>query len=437
MPTPNDYSLNVPDPTQAFMQGMQNGMGMQENQIKLQQQQTALAMQQQQQQALQNFYVKPDKTADDYAQATLAIPGMRENFKQAWDMQNTQQQQASLQHNGEVASALTMGRPDVAIQLLNDRADALRNSGAKDADVNATKAMAEMVRLHPELAAGLAQAKLISTPGGDKVWGNIKTAATMPADVTKAGADARSAVADADTKEVTAANAPTAAVLGNQKTAQEIRASQLAGKISELNTKISQANSETERGKLTLERDKWVQEQQKLNQTQGNATQDAMDSITQSLQQVQAIKNHPGLKSGVGFGSDMASWFAGSDGRDVRAMVDTLKSQQFLTAVKQMTGTGSLSDAEGARIERAVSSLDPGQSYNQFKNSIGVIEASLVKAQQKLIGRGQLPKQGDAFVMAHPKLGNIDEGFINQMLMARPGMTRDQVIQFLRQSGGK
>jgi hypothetical protein len=198
MPAPNDYTLNVPDPAQAFMQGMQNGAGIQDMQLKQQQQQFALSQQQAQQKALQTLAANPNPTADDYATATLAIPGLREQFKQSWDMKNSSQQQANLQHIGEVASALTIGKPDVAVQLLTDRADALRNGGAPDSEVKAALAMADTVKQHPEFAAGLAQAKLMAIPGGDKVWANIQGLAKLPGEVQEGKAKANQATYEAN-----------------------------------------------------------------------------------------------------------------------------------------------------------------------------------------------------------------------------------------------
>lgn len=451
MPTPTDYSLNIPNPSQAFMQGMQNGMGIQENQLKMQQQQAALQQQQLQQKALADFRAKPNKTADDYADATLAMPGMREQFKQAWEMKNPAQKDEALSSLSQWSAAIKNGKPEIASSAMRARADALESGGQPNKDAITLRHQADMVDAHPEFAnAVYLTPMLMSHPDGKRLVDNItamgaegRAAGLAPAALKKATAEARGAVATADTAEVTAANAPTSASLGNQKVAQDIRASQLSGKVSELNAQIAASNSETDRGRLTLERDKLTAEQAKLGIATANTAQDGMDALVQGLQTVKSIKEHPGLMSSWGLGGvgstsgKISGIIPGTDRKDLEGLVDTLKSQQFLAGVKQLTGMGSLSNAEGEKIGSAVASLNMDQSPTAFRNAIGVIEKHMTKAQQKTTARGQLPTAGGAYVATVPGIGVVDEGHINQVLKANPGATREQVIQFMQSRGGK
>src|SRR5690606_5068360 len=48
----------------------------------------------------------------------------------------------------------------------------------------------------------------------------------------------------------------------------------------------------------------------------------------------------------------------GTDARSYSQQVETLKSQVFLNQVEKMKGMGALTDAEGARLEKAIASLD-------------------------------------------------------------------------------
>ncbi len=96
-----------------------------------------------------------------------------------------------------------------------------------------------------------------------------------------------------------------------------------------------------------------------------------------------------------------------------------------------MKGMGALSDAEGARIEKAVASLDTSQSKKSFMNSLNIIKATLEKAQQKVIASGKAQAAGGAFSMKHPTYGTVTEGDINRMMTNNPGATREQVMQYL------
>jgi hypothetical protein len=204
MPAPNDYSSGfaaVANPAQTFMQGLQMGNGIQQMDVQRQQQELALEQQKQQAQVLHNLLNKPNPTAQDYADATVAIPSLSAQFKQAHEMRNEAQQQADLQHSGQIFAALSNGQPGVASQLARDRATALRNSG-QEAAAKQAELGADMIDAHPDFARTLAGMKLSSTPGGDKVISSFASAQKMPDEL-------RQTKADADLKVTQARNEPT------------------------------------------------------------------------------------------------------------------------------------------------------------------------------------------------------------------------------------
>lgn len=110
------------------------------------------------------------------------------------------------------------------------------------------------------------------------------------------------------------------------------------------------------------------------------------------------VKEHPGFKQMFGMGRYLpaapgGSWF--DSGRaDAEAIVEQLKSQAFLTAVKEMTGMGALSNAEGAKIESAVSRLSTKQSPEAFKAGLRDVQADLERGFRKaqiIAGNGRAP----------------------------------------------
>lgn len=444
---PTDYSINVPDPSQAFMQGLQTGASVQDLQLKQQQQQQAMAQQQAQMAAMAKLRAIPNPTAQDYADATLLVPGMKDQFKQSWEMRNDAQQMADLHHIGEVGSALTLGKPDVAVKLLNDRADALKNSGGSPQDIKAAQDMAQLIQTNPTMAAGLVQAKLGSIKGGDTVLANMKALATLPGDVRTTNAKADSAESQATIDSVTAGNAPTKTTLDNQKTTQDIEKSKADARVAEFNAQIAGANSETERGRLTLERDKFVAEQAAKTQTQGVAAQDGLDSLNNSLLTVSEIKNHRGMDAfftgpGTKWGSIWGK-VPGSDRQALETYIDTLKSQLgygSLMAAKASSptgasGFGALSESELKVISQQAADLNPNSA--DFPAQLAKVERFIQKAQAKAVAAPALPTKGGAYVTTVPNIGAVDEGHINQVLKANPGSTREQVIQFLQSIGGK
>jgi hypothetical protein len=448
---PINYSIDVQSPFQSALQGYQAGAAIRNDQLQQQQQQQAVQAQQAQQQALQRLMANPNPTAKDYSDATLLIPGMKEQFKQAWDMRNNDQQQNDLSHVGQVYAALQSNQPGVASQLLNNRAQALRNSG-NEQDAKSAEIMAQVAETSPALAKSMIGLKLSAIPGGDKVITGATTlnqdsraAELQPGLVTKGAADASTAQSEAAIKAVAASNAPTATVLGNQKTAQEIKASELAGQISQIDAQIKAANSETERGKLTLEREKLVMEQTKLQQGQATNAQDSQNATTNALTTLGQIKAHPGFKAQDYGGpwSKIKGMMPGTERQALQGWVDSLKGQlsyQNLMGMKAASpngasGLGALSEGEQKMLAGLAGNLD--LDSKDFPKQLSQVERFLQKAQNTTVARGQLPTTGEAFVMRHPIYGNVTEGQINALMRQYPGQTRDQIIKFLQATGGK
>lgn len=436
---PINYSQDVQAPFQAAAQGYQFGAAIRNDQLQQQQQQQLIQQQAQQRQALQSLMSKPNPTAEDYANATLIIPGMREQFQQSWNMRNQDQQQNDLQHVSQVYSALTAQQPEVAASILSDRAQALRNSG-REQEAKNTDTMAELARANPAFARTMIGMKLAAIPGGDKIVSNVNALDTNDRANALAPGQVREQNAKATTAEVEANNAPTKTYLENVKSGEDIQTAQSQRKIAELDVQIKQANSETDRQKLQLERDKLQFEMNQKQQDSTNAAQDSMDATTTALDTVGRLMTHPGLTSGSGRGGDFNSWFAGTDAADFRNEVETLKSQNFLAEVRKMkdggpSGLGSLTEAEGAKLESAIARLDPSkQSPQAVMNTLGIIRKGLEKAQSTLVARGKLPTAGGA-VIDVPGYGKVSEGQINSLMTRYPGATRDQVMQFLQQVG--
>ncbi len=439
MPDPTNYIIGQPNPTPfaSLQQGYAFGAGIQQDQ----QQQAQLALQQQvqqqQAQVIRGLISNPNATASDYANAALLVPGLKDQLKQSWDQKNGAQQQTDLSNTSQVYAALQSGNPDTAVQLLTDRAQALRNSG-HTADAAHAETMASVIQAHPDFARAQVGLYLSSIPGGDKIVDQARLLRNDPANSKKLAADADLARTNADIAATTAPDKVVEAGLSNDRTLQEIAASKLSGQVAQLNAQIAQANSETERGKLVLERDKLIQQQKQTQFEQGQTVQGSMDAATNALAQVDRVMNHPGLSGGT-FGTSavgtltgkLSSLIPGTDAADFNATLDTLKSQLFLNNVKSLSGMGALSDAEGKKIADATASLSTNQSAASFKNALGVIRATLQRAQAKAAANPQASTANPTFVLNSPKYGVVGEGQITQLMKAHPGATRAQVIQFL------
>lgn len=461
MPGPFDYAGafgGEQSPLQAFTQGLQSGNAMQ--QIQLAEQQRQLQLQQaqaaqQRQQAMQSMaaQVAQNPTPQAIAQLSIAFPEISEHVKRSYDMMAPEQQQQRLQMATPIYSAVLSGQNDVASKLLRDNATALDNSGDKQ-QAQAMRTYADLVDTHPESAKMIIGTMLSGVMGPDKF-------ATTFAGLGKEGRDAALApvelelkTAEAKKAGAEAAGAPEKVSLTNQELKEKIETAQAQRRIAELETQIKQANSETERGKLILERDKLQGELSQKQQTKLQSAQDASDSATMALNTIKQIKEHPGLRNyGKSWmmrnlSSDLSepgtttrkilAWFPGTQSKDLENLVGTLKSQSFLSAVQQMKGMGSLSDAEGKKLDSSIASLDLDQSLPQFMSSLTTIEGLLNKNQSKLNARGLPTAKGtEAFVAKIPGIGDVRESDINRLMAQNPGTTREQVMEYLKSKGGK
>jgi hypothetical protein len=275
---PINYTTDVQTPFQAALQGYQAGTAIRDDQFKQQQIQAAQAQQQRQAQMLQSLISNPNATAKDYANASLAMPGLKDNFKQAFEMRNTEQQQSTLRDLGQYYAAVTSGRPDIAVEQMKKRADAMETAGVPKQEVQALRAQAQVIEAHPEFARATMGMLLSSVPGGDKFLTAAAAAGTEQRAAEQAPADLAKKRAEAGIKVVEAGVAPRKSELELQKAETDIQ-----------NT-LSQIG---ERGaRLGLDRDKLTSETQtrlmELNKQFGELPSDARKNLNDSAAQATA-----------------------------------------------------------------------------------------------------------------------------------------------------
>lgn len=433
---PIDYNIQVADPLQGLAQGLQLGAGLRQ----IQQQR---ALQEQYKTDLQAYNANP--TAQGAAQLGLKYPGQAENIRKSWELMDSGQRNDQQKVMGESYAALLGGRPDITRKRIEGRIQALEASKQDataerdflrilDQDPNKAKASLGFILSSVDPKNFASQFAALSK--------NDREAAQFPLDQQKTQAEIQSTqagtqktLAEAGIKAVEAGNAPTRVALENATAEQGILNSEANRRIQELNVQIAKANSETQRGQLILERDKLIADQGQKATARANDAQGQMDTIQNTLATVDRVLKHPGLDGfffGAGtLGGKQAALFPGTDSKDFRALLDQLTSQQFLSNVKQLSGMGALSNAEGEKIAAAAGNLSADQSPSQLRTTLGVITSNLNRARERVIGSGNLSTTDKTFVFKSPTYGNVTEGQINKLLLQYPGATREQVMQFL------
>lgn len=438
MAQPYNYTLNVESPFNAAVQGYQAGAmirnDQQQQQLLQQQQQAAQLLKQQQQEDFSRVVNNPNASPREFAALTLKYPTFKDQFKQASEMMTADQKANTLKTGTQVYAALSNNAPDVAKQLLMNQAQAKRNSGDEQG-AKQDEAIAGTIDVNPTLARNMIGIGLSAMD--DKFASNVSTLNTDARASAEAPADLAIKNATAGIKSTEAAAAPAKAQADLANTQSQIEDRKAGQRIAELNTQISQANSETQRGQLVLERDKLMQAQADKATSSGAEQQTQLDSAQQAIDTANGILRDPLLNSSVGVGSVIGkalSFIPGTENKDFRAKVDTLKAQLFIPAVGQLKaagGGGALSDAEGKRLDASIASLDADQSPAAFKNNLGVVTKLLEKMQQKVLANKNTPTSGGGFVETIPGIGRVNEGDVNRLLKQFPGTTREQVMQYL------
>lgn len=213
MPDPYDYSsgfAGLPMPGDALMAGIKNGVGLADVQIQRAQQERDLAAQQQKKAVIQSLVSNPNATADDYAKATVLVPELHAQFKQAWETKSTAQAQNELRQMTQWSAAIQSGQPKIASDSMRTQADAIENTaGAPTPESKALRAKADQVDANPNAANYILKSMIAANPNGKAAidgivafGGEQRAQDLAPSAVRKANADAGAAETDAASKGI-------------------------------------------------------------------------------------------------------------------------------------------------------------------------------------------------------------------------------------------
>lgn len=156
---------------------------------------------------------------------------------------------------------------------------------------------------------------------------------------------------------------------------RELKAMETQEKV--LDRRLARETNELKRTELEQKLDGIRTQKETAKAERYDTVASQVDSADRAIKTAQGIINSPGFTGyfGVNVNPFGSRFLPGTDASDTSAMVDTLKSQGFMSGIQQMRGMGALSDAEGRKVMDAIGSLDSGMSEKQAKKSIeGIIE---------------------------------------------------------------
>jgi hypothetical protein len=203
MVQPINYAIDIPDPSQAFLQAFKTGTAVTETRLAQEQAQRQAEQQKTIMQAFERLR-QPGATAKDYANLSMLLPETQAKaVRESFNMLNADQQQAARSQAGQVFSAFRSGRPEIAIGLIQRQIDAKRNSG-DEAGAKFLETWRDVAKETPTATEDYFGGILAEMPGGKdvleaalKVSAERRTAAEAPAKLLEAQSKAKEAEAKA------------------------------------------------------------------------------------------------------------------------------------------------------------------------------------------------------------------------------------------------
>ena len=390
MAQPFNYMLNVPDPTQSVMGGVQNALniGNMMSQRNLAEQkaldlQKARETQAQMESDLGTLSQNPTPSA--LASMMVKYPGLSENFKRTYDVLSAEQKDSRLGQATQVYAALQSNKPEIAQQLLTEQATAYRNSG-QEREAKTLEDLGVLIKTSPETAKTSTGLFLASAMGPDKftetftkLQGEQRDAELQPSKLTESRAKAQKAAVEAKFAE-------SGAVLDLQKKGWDITKIQEDIKIAKLNTQIARESNQLKLQEMVQKRDDAVR-------TKAADLESARSNMDNMLNTADRILKTPlgVIGSAAGPVSSRMPTLS-QDTADFEALVETLGSQSFLAQIPNIKGMGALSNAEGEKLQAALQNFSLKQSPGRLLENVKEAQRLVLKARKNMTDRAGLPE---------------------------------------------
>lgn len=398
MPQPFNYGITVPDPLESSLQGYKVGMGMRQLQDARLDAERKRAAELQLQTDLGALARNPNAKAQDYASMIVKYPALSEHFKRGWEVLDKPQREAKLAMGSEVYAAINAGQPKVAIELLQKRAEAARNSGDEREAVSA-ETLAKFIESSPETArttAGLALSALMGpekfAETFTKLEGEGRERELQPHKVMKDKAEAEKAAVAAKFAERVAVKDLEKLGWDITKIQEDIKIAKENARIAAMNSAIGREANAIRRGELKLKRDEAVKKQEDDIRTKAAEVESARTNIDNFLNTADRVLATPKnvMSSAMGPTAQRLPTLLQSTA-DFEALMENFDAQAFISQLPSMKGLGALSDAEGRRLSSALQSFSLKQSPERLVENVQEAQRLLQKGRANLAKRYGVP----------------------------------------------
>ena len=390
MAQPFNYMLNVPDPTQSVMGGVQNALNI------------SNMMSQRKTQAQMDSdlgALSRNPTPSALASMMVKYPSLSENFKKTYDVLSSEQKDSRIKQASQVYAAMQAGKPEVAQQLLLEQAAAARNAGMEQ-DAQAAETVAELVKLNPATAETSTGLLLASAMGPDKfaetftkLQGERREAELQPSKLTESQAKAQKAAVEAKFAESGAALDLQKKGWDITKIQEDIKIAKQNAGIAALNAQISREGNQIKREENQLKLRDMIDKRDEAVRTKAADLESARTNMDNMLNTADRILKTPigVIGSAAGPVSSRMPTLS-QDTADFEALVETLGSQSFMAQIPNIKGMGALSNAEGEKLQAALQNFSLRQSPERLLENVKEAQRLVMKARKNMTARSGLPE---------------------------------------------
>jgi len=402
---PINYMVNQQNQGNSLLEGLQLGQAMKQIGAQRVAEQQAADLKVQYASDLKSAFNNP--TPESFAMLSTKYPTQREAFKQSFEMLEAPKKAAELQTTGQVYTALLNNKPEIANGIISEQITALENSGK---DASKLKKIQETIAQDPHTATGIA-GFMLSNMMGQKEFKDYQDAlgtagketrekGLFPAKLEEAVGKGKEATSVAQTAAVKAKFAESDAVKDLEKKGWDIKKIQSDIQIAKINSQIAAMNAATNRETNSLKRqelglkvqemyqkrDDTVREKISTATTAFDATDAALNTIAR-IREVGRKKTATGKVYQAALGPLQGRSFiptVSGDTANFEALVEDLKSKNFMTAYQALKGAGGIGEKEGASATKAIGNLDLLQTEDQFFKNLDVVEKNLMKGRKNI-----------------------------------------------------
>lgn len=382
MAGPYDYTIQQPDIAGSLMGGIQAG-------AQFGAQQAAQQKQQQYAADLQSYLANPSAQS---ASAMMAkYPESQKALSKSFETFDKGQKEDIFKAGTQAYSAIKNGRPEIAMDILDQRIKAAENTGQDTADLESLK---QSLRNDPQgTGASLALTMAAFNPDAwSKVASEQREAELAPSKLTESQAKASKALVDSKYAESAAVQDLQKGGWEIQKLANDIGISRQNSQIAALNAATAREGNDLKRQELQLKlQEKIDARDAKVNEKSAELTS-ARASIDNMLNTADRVLQTPAntVSSAAGPISSRTPTLS-ADTADFEELLNTLSSQAFMAQIPALKGMGALSNAEGEKLQSSLQNLSLRQSPERLLENVREAQRLIIKSRDNLSNKYGVP----------------------------------------------